>query len=212
MFEYLRVLFGQSMEYTCCAGCNTLAAQPDRRFCVSRAFDRPVDLILTHGWDAPATKAALYSLRRFMPWLRRIFIPSTVRGITDDNRVVAPPAAMGEDTLHSAADITEYFITLPRAAREDISGPLLPTDFFTPNGLPLLFAAPGGTAAAPPFVFGPAARTKKLTELFAAEGIPPGDNAASYTLAFARWAYARQHGVLSTVRRGGVPSVIQVGV
>jgi hypothetical protein len=205
--KYLYVLLSKrSKAFTCCAGCNNLAVLPDRRLCVSLAFDQPIDLVLTVGWDALNAKAALSFLRRAMPWLRRIFIPSTACEFVDiDKKISALPAGIEEDSLHLAHDLAEHFITLPHTAQEKLSRSLLPLDFFTPNALPLLFAEPGGTADAPRFAFGPAARTKELTLLFSRKWANKPFPNADYTLDFARWAYAQQKGILSIVPSGSSP-------
>lgn len=196
---YLRNLaLKRSRAFTCCASCKDLPAPVGNRLCVSMKPCWKADAVLLGDWNAVKLAAAVASLRAAMPWLRHIHIPTGIE--MPGQSVFALPEGIEEAELHNVSSLAEHFFVfrpdgLPAA-------PLLREDFFTPNGMPLFFAASGGSADAPNFLPGPAGRTKSLSALFA--GACDADPALAdqcsgvgYTLAFARWAYAERHGLLA---------------
>jgi hypothetical protein len=197
----LRALLFKRPTFTYCAACGELPTPPGNRLCVSLKPNWPVDAVLTGAWDARSADETAASLRITMPWLGRVFMPPSAQQHPDmkDSGILA--VGTDETNLHLTENLAEYFITLPWETRRTFRQPLLREDFFTPNGLPLLFAEPGGTAKEPLFITGPAGRTKKLTALFAAAGAAEPSrtprNEAEYALAFARWAYAGRHAILA---------------
>jgi hypothetical protein len=200
LFAYLRnLIMKRSQAFTCCAGCEALPAPVGNRLCVSVTPLWEADAVLTTGWSAAELPAAVAAVRAAMPWLRRVHVP--YGGMAASGRdVFLLPEGVGEADLHRVESLAEHFLALPPGRLP--ATPLLPVDFFTPNGLPLLFAAQGGSAEVPNFLPGPAGRTKSLGALFAtACAVDPAPDdprgAADYTLAFARWAYARRHGILA---------------
>jgi hypothetical protein len=202
-FHYLgKLVTKRSKAFTCCAGCDELCVPIGRRFCVSLSMDRPVDIVLTRAEGVSVSPEAPTSLRASMPWIGRLFVLSAMGDTTRGAVIGVLPADVDESKLHEVEDLAEYFVVLPWEPGSLLPKSLLREDFFTVNGLPLLFAGPGGSAETPRFLPGPASRTKRLSALFAdACAVDPILRAtrdeAGYTIAFSRWAYAERHGVLA---------------
>jgi hypothetical protein len=161
-----------------------------------------VDVVLNRMEGVSASPEAQTSLRASMPWIGRLFVPSAMGDATRGTGIDVLPADVDESNLHEVENLAEYFVVLPWEPGGLLSKSLLREDFFTVNGLPLLFAGPGGSAEAPRFLPGPAGRTKSLSALFAeACAVDPILRAtrdeAGYAIAFSRWAYAERCGVLA---------------
>lgn len=222
LFSYLRKLAAnRSQAFTCCAGCEALPVPIGNRLCVSVTPIWEADAVLPCDWSAAELLSAVEVLRAAMPWLRRIHVPAGLveaSGLTrtyfenvgaalpmahepSGRSVSSLPEGIEEADLHHVEALAEHFLVFPPGRLP--ATPLLPVDFFTPNGLPLLFAAPGGSAEAPNFLpGGPIGRTKSLSALFASAcaaepTLAARCGAAGYTLTFALWAYAERHGILS---------------
>lgn len=219
LLSYLcKLAANRSQAFTCCAGCEALPVPVGNRLCVSVAPQWEADAVLPSGWGAAELPAVVRALRSAMPWLRRIHVPAYALEASGlpcagpenaaATAVPAPcarsifplPAGIGEAELHCMEALAEHFLVFPPGRLP--TTPILSVDFFTPNGMPLLFAAPGGAAEEPNFLPGPAGRTKSLGALFAEDCVADPAlvaqcHAAGYTLTFARWAYAKRHGILS---------------
>ncbi|MDR1660715.1 MAG: hypothetical protein LBR94_10365 [Desulfovibrio sp.] len=190
---------GPSDPFTHCASCGELPAPPGNRLCVSIPPDWTADAVLLCGGGEAGSAADAASLRAAMPWLRRIHVEAGADGTdypdwTPD--LIMMPDGITEADLPGLESLAEYFIVF-RPGRLP-ANPLLPADFFTPNGIPLLFVQPGdGDASGPPvFLPGPFCRTKSLARLFAeSTEIQPALD--EYAEVFARWAYAEQHAILA---------------
>lgn len=199
LFSRLCAFFFTPPTFTYCAACGDLPTPPGNRLCVSLKSNWPLDAVLTGPQDTRSANETVASLRIVMPWLGRIFMPSSAQSPSDMEGIGILATGTDEANLHLVESLAEYFIVLPREAQGAFRQPLLREDFFTPNGLPLLFAKPDGTAKEPLFITGPAGRTKKLTALFAvanaAGPLRMSRNEAEYPLAFARWAYGERYAI-----------------
>jgi hypothetical protein len=190
----------RSKTFTCCAGCDELRIPLSRRFCVSLSFDYPVNIVLTNVKEMSSPS----EIDKLLPmlWNSRLFMLSDSMYETPHAKISVLPANVEESTLHEVEDLTEFFVLLPVDLVFPLSKSLVREDFFTVNGIPLLFAEPGGSAKTPHFLSGPAARTKRLSALFAdacAEDpiLCATRDEVGYTIAFSGWAYAERHGVLA---------------
>ena len=144
-------LVKQHPYFSCCASCGEIKTPLDKRLCTSLAFSFPVDAVLVPD-DASQVDGTLAGrmpevLNARCPWLRRIFIVGDLAEPTpplpDNTRVVSmdsiSPRTRGFDLeayLHLLPDISEYYLIIRPgfSPKRD----LLPLDFFTPNGIPLL--------------------------------------------------------------------------
>jgi hypothetical protein len=165
-------------------------------------MDRPVDIVLTCVENVSVPPEAPTFLRASLPWINRLFVLSTAGDVSRHADIGVLPADVNESKLHEVEDLAEYFVALPWEPEGLPAKSLLREDFFTVNGLPLLFAGPGGSVEAPRFLSGPAGRTKNLSALFAGAcdadpALRAARDEAGYTPAFSRWAYAERHGVLA---------------
>lgn len=186
-------------SFSCCAGCDALDVPVGNRLCVSIRPRWKADAVLWGEWPEAELTETVASIRTTMPWLRRIYVqPSGLKSPGQDVHIL--PKGLEEADLHRVKNLGEHFIVfLPTHLP---ATPLLPADFFTPNGIPLLFVKPGGSAEAPNFLPYPAGRTKSLCTLFAEAhatdtALADCHGMEKYALAFARWAYTEQHGILS---------------
>jgi hypothetical protein len=196
LFSYLRNLAGKhSQPFTHCASCGELPAPPGNRLCVSIPPDWTADAVLLCGGGEAGSAADAASLRAALPWLRHIHAGPGAAGTNGPARTpdfLPLPDGIAEADLPGLESLAECFIVF-RPGRVPAT-PLLPADFFTPNGIPLLFAEQGEKTGLPNFADGPFCRTKSLARLFADFSKPAPDE---YGKAFARWAYARRHAILA---------------
>lgn len=174
--------------FSCCASCGEIKTPLEGRLCTSLAPDFPVDGVVLGGTAEQAD-----SLKRTMPWLRRVH---------------AAPRGTATSLL-SLPDLAEHCLAAFADSRlERLRQPL---DLFTPNGIPLLAArrAPALSPAEdafcalleerglPPvreasFASDVYALTRECLEGFAAFApeLPLSPDAPENLAALSRWAYA----------------------
>ncbi|MDR2124226.1 MAG: hypothetical protein LBP38_04490 [Desulfovibrio sp.] len=199
-------LVKQHPWFSCCASCGEITTPLAGRLCASLAPAFPVDAVLL---DAAAETAR--QLRRRQPWLRRIFAdgdaglqaaPETTRftaaelnSAAGDSTAKLPAVAL----LHLLPDIAEHYLVvrepdaMPAAARI--------ADFFTPNGIPLLYCREDIPLRAWPDActgHGCHAQTRQNSVDFLSS--PTGRtggalNARGYAAALFRWTYAEARAV-----------------
>ena len=120
----------------------------ENRLCASLAFPFDVDAVIVCGeHEEAATRIA--ALERHCSWLRHIVVvcsaataaPSAARNervrSVRPNEFMPAAAAFGPEAYcQDIPGISDYFLIVPSGSepRRD----LLPLDFFTPNGIPLL--------------------------------------------------------------------------
>ena len=102
--------------FSCCASCSEIKTPLENRLCTSLSPSFAVDGVLS-----AADPRALESVRRAMPWLRKIFIANT-------------------ELPHSIPGLAEHYLVIfiDNAAEFEKSAFTI-LDFFTPNGLPLFY-------------------------------------------------------------------------
>ena len=220
------VLIRQHPYFSCCASCGEIKTPLADRLCTSLLPDFPVDavIVLPAGNAVSREKVAvtLHSLIENAPWLRRIHLLASElpEGIVEEKLSLLPPASLvpqnailpPQGYLHTVPDLVENYLVVP--AGFQIEQPLLVVDFFTPNGIPLLFLQSRETGAEPivvnpdlgcaleavglfletalrPALYGIAAQCKENSAAFLtfAAALPPLE-AESYPLALAHFAYA----------------------
>ena len=140
-------LVKQHPYFSCCASCGEITTPLESRLCASLAFIHPVDAVILSN-DATSVRTAA-SLKRHCPWLRYIFSISnegtTAPDITRTGHIrhIPTEAFSPTDSLfgpeahcHNIPGISEYFLIVPPGYSPERN--LLPLDFFTPNGIPLI--------------------------------------------------------------------------
>ncbi|GHU02922.1 hypothetical protein FACS1894158_00070 [Betaproteobacteria bacterium] len=203
MFNYLSYLCNliakRGNAYTCCAACGELPMPPKNRFCTSLLPEWECDVVLMGSWQREALKTALLSIVLDMPWVRYIFVQADAMDMVSE-RIRFLPDGMEEMHLHCVELLSEHFIVIRSEWLPSV--PLCRVDFFTPNGMPLLFVDTNGQDGQEEhFVQTASARTKTLSAVFeqSREGLElPA--ATKYTDALTRFAYAEQHGILADAR------------
>ena len=192
IFSYIRLLLSKRFNaFTCCAACGVLPCPVANRLCISLSLAWPVDIVMLGGLDRPGPGPNLADLRAAMPWARRIFVPAAEAGHFGPEAAILPEG-MEMSRLPQVADLAEHFIVL----RGRLPGRLLtPLDFFTPNGLPLLFVR--ADCAQPCFAGVAAGMCKTAAALFAeaVAGDPSLSGPEGYMASWARWAYTNQRGI-----------------
>jgi hypothetical protein len=145
-------LIRQHPYLSCCASCGEIATPLGNRLCTSLQFGFPTDAVLDMPQDsADAILNAARRLADSLPWLRKIYILSEGQPATHSPeakiQAIAPPLADADQptprhplprvaALHRLPDLSEYYLVFFSARR--LKKSLLPHDFYTPNGIPLL--------------------------------------------------------------------------
>ena len=144
--------------FSCCASCGDIRIPLENRLCTSLVPDFPVDIVLLSDKEenssAENLKAALVAVKTYLPWARRIWLsPSQMTTDFETQGVGAlrskeeaealqrervGQSSLPEYLLHLAEGIADYFIVIRSGFI--ICRPYICLDFFTPNGIPLLFA------------------------------------------------------------------------
>ena len=185
---YIRdILLKGGNAYTSCAACGELPYPPGNRLCVSLKPDWTTDLVLLSG-EYPTE--AVIAIRRRLPWVRQIHVRPKRPSERLGRGLVTLPEGMEERRLHQADSLAEHFLVL-RAAEAPMR-PYRQLDFFTPNGIPLVFVRQEEIRIPSPFVRCVASRSKSLSALFAEEAPAAPEE---YADAFARWACDKQHAI-----------------
>jgi hypothetical protein len=141
-------LVKQHPYFSCCASCGEIKTPLQNRLCASLTFPFVIDAVVTDN-DNKAVAGSLNALGRHCPWIRCLYIvlrgtvagsgvPQTehVRFIRTDE-FMPPESSFGPEAyFHAIPGISEYFLIVPPGCRPERD--LLPLDFFTPNGIPLL--------------------------------------------------------------------------
>ena len=190
---FKELLMKRGNAFTCCAACGELPFQPGNRLCVSLTADWPVDIVVSG--EAPMDKA-IPAIRRYMSWARRIHVwPGRLKKTGAD--LAALPEGAEEPYLHQVSTLAENFIVL-RATAPPLRA-CRKLDFFTPNGIPLVFIRQEDAKEPSSFAKSASSRSKTLTGSFAKEagaesylGDPEG-----YAKAFAAWACKSQHAIFA---------------
>lgn len=150
-------LIKQHPYFSCCASCGEIKTPLSGRLCTSLLPDFPVDAVIipAEGSALSLEEAALtlHSLKTHAPWLRRIhLLAAELPGdLTDEKLYLLPPASIvpqnatmpPQGYLHMAADLAEYYLVI--TAGKQVEHESLAVDYFTPNGIPLLFLHEAGT-------------------------------------------------------------------
>ncbi|MDR0827777.1 MAG: hypothetical protein LBN33_07885 [Desulfovibrio sp.] len=182
--------------FTCCAACGELSLPVKKRFCSSLTPEWECDAVLIGNWPREGLRMALRAIELRMPWVRSVFVQADAVDIVSD-RIQFLPKGMDEAHLYSVESLAEYFIVmwsgwLPAA-------PLCRVDFFTPNGLLLLFVdTEEQEIQGYNFVQLAAGRTKTLSAIFeqSRRGMElPA--ATKYAEALTGFAYAERYGILA---------------
>jgi hypothetical protein len=211
------VLVQQHPWFSCCASCGEIGSPPGNRLCASLTPDFHVDAVLP---DTAAGTEGVRILRRRAPRLCRIFVegetePAAAPGI---KRFTAAELVAGVDNvpaeyslptvalLHLLTDLTEQYLvvmepeTVPTGARV--------ADFFTPNGIPLIYCREDVSlneqtnACAGCGCF---AQTRQNSADFLSvilEGKQTEIKACDYAAALFRWTYAEARAVPVPYRAG----------
>ena len=152
------ILMKRHAYFACCASCGDIRTPVEHRLCASLSPDFSVDVVLLpsekEGHSDALCKATLGAVRKYMPWTRRIWLPEAYMGKAYERygvHALRPKAGpegealrragadrFPEHLLHLADDLADYYVVIRDSGV--IHHPLLCLDFFTPNGIPLLFA------------------------------------------------------------------------
>ena len=140
-------LIRQHPYFSCCASCGEIKTPVENRLCASLQFPFEVDaVILCDEHEKAATRIS--ALERHCSWLRQIVVvcsaATAASGISRNERIRSvrpdefmPAAAFGPEAYcQDIPDLGEYFLIVPSGVEPKRD--LLPLDFFTPNGIPLL--------------------------------------------------------------------------
>jgi hypothetical protein len=146
-----------------------------------------------------ALRKALWAIELQMPWVRYMFIQDDAADRVSD-KVRLLPKGMDETRLHLVESLAEYFIVLRPGWLP--AAPLSRVDFFTPNGIPLLFVeTKGQDERNNQFVQTATGRTKTLSAIFEqSRGGAELPATTQYADALTRFAYAERHGILADAR------------
>ena len=150
--RFLRnTLIRQRLYTPCCASCGEITIPLENRLCVSLPTAMAVDAVLipaeTEGGSAHAFARSVSGLQKYLPWLRQVFIvlerdaapeffpvPENLRFIH-----VQAFSAAGFDVAHTAhglSGMSEQYLLVTTEFMPERA--MLPSDFFTPNGIPFL--------------------------------------------------------------------------
>ncbi len=154
------ILLKRHAYFSCCASCGDIRTPVEHRLCASLSPEFPVDVVLLPGGQGigadAGLDASLAAVREYMPWVRRIWLPEEFLAKAHDKhgacalRITAradagsrwwagaEQGAFPEHLLHLADDLADHYIVIRQGGL--IRRHLLCLDFFTPNGIPLLFA------------------------------------------------------------------------
>jgi hypothetical protein len=180
----------------------------EKRLCVSLPFVFPVDAVLVSAKKGPeeifAFARSIAGLRQFCPWLRLLFIladeeefpdlphaPAKLRLVRKRDFSVSPDGPDPVYAAHNVPELSEQFLIVTPGCAPDRD--MLPSDFFTPNGIPFVFLDPTRADAVFPAVPGLFAQTRANAADYLAQrgGVmpPPAEN-ADYFTSIGRWAYS----------------------
>lgn len=219
-------LIKQHPYFSCCASCGEIKTPLADRLCTSLLPGFPVDAVivpsLNNSLSCEELDVSLRSLNEQAPWLRRIYLlaPELPEGAVEEKLSLLQPASIfpqnatlpPQGYLHAVPDLAEHYLVVPAGFQMEQAR--LVVDFFTPNGIPLLFLQAKETGAEPidvnpglgcaleavglflemalrPVLYGIAAQCKENSAAFLtfAAALPPLE-AESYPLALAHFAYA----------------------
>jgi hypothetical protein len=179
-----------------------------KRLCVSLPFVFPVDAVLVSAKKGPEEASAfarsIAGLRQFCPWLRSFFLlvdeeefpdipyaPARLRLVRKRDFSVSPDGLDPVHAAHSVPELSEQFLIVTAGSAPERD--MLPSDFFTPNGIPFVFLDATQADAAFPAVPGLFAQTRANAADFLAQrgGVmpPPAEN-VDYFTSIGRWAYS----------------------
>ena len=215
---------------SCCASCGELPHRLENRLCVSATPEFPVDVVFlvdTENRQDAFLDAAVALVREHMPWAGTVWAPQELFEERFSGRRVRPlpgrtscgpdgTPAQGdfpEERLHLTQGMAGHFLVFRKKIL--FHSPVLKTDFFTANGLPLLFARDqqrktaadassgvetGGSGDLPPldFVASMYMQTSDNAQDFLGvyeEQRHVSAQKLEYGQALARWAYTCKRGV-----------------
>jgi hypothetical protein len=175
-----------------------------KRLCVSLSASFPVDAVLVPAAEAeyPAFARSITGLQKHCPWLRMLFLllkgedvptfPSTTATLRPIRKRDFPVSAPGSGPVwsaHSLPGLSEHYLIVTAGAAPEQD--MLPQDFFTPNGIPLLLLDAEQEGIAVSGIF---AQTRKNSVDFLARlesrggAVPPLPDCRDYFTAAGRWA------------------------
>lgn len=154
------ILMKRHAYFSCCASCGDIRTPLEHRLCASLSPGFDVDVVLLPdrrtGTAAQPASVGVSAVRERMPWVRRIWLPEQDCAPGDEvqgtcvlrireamsaygyRQRSAGSASHPEALLHCAEGLADYYIVVRDSSM--ISKNLLCLDFFTPNGIPLIFA------------------------------------------------------------------------
>jgi hypothetical protein len=143
-------LIRQHPYFSCCASCGEIKTPLGGRLCSSLQPNFSIDAVVIPSSSGTADRHLAKRLRYNAPWLRAIYYPADE--LPEDlqqagGMKVLSAAALSRDApfpglpvqavLHVHPGLAECFLVVSDGGITD--RPLHPLDFFTPNGIPLLF-------------------------------------------------------------------------
>ena len=143
-------LIKQHPYFSCCASCGEIRTPLANRLCASLVPNFPVDGLLVQQANtlpvAEEISLATQNLKKYAPWLRRIYLVAEALPETSlpAGLALLPPSSFcPEQTglppqawLHTVPELAEQYLAVPPETIPE--QPLHPLDFFTPNGIPLV--------------------------------------------------------------------------
>lgn len=151
------LLAKQHPLFSCCASCGEIRIPVETRLCTSLSPAFMVDAAYLVPDDDEARAWLRYALRSLecnAPWVRKVFLVRQgalpewlnpeARGlcvVPGGFFAAAPADEPPEALLHLLPGIEEHHLVL--SPRTIVARPCLVHDFFTPNGIPLLFTVAG---------------------------------------------------------------------
>ena len=180
-----------------------MATRPEKRLCSSLPALFPVDAVLVPATqergEASAFARSIAGLQRRCPWLRLLFlvldgdelpdIPPASAKLRLVRKRDFPASPAGIDPVyaaHTMPGLSEQYLLVRAGSAPERD--MLPQDFFTPNGIPLLLLDRTATA---PEDYGIFAQTKENSADFLAGphgAVPPHTDCRDYFTAVGRWA------------------------
>lgn len=213
-------LVKQHPYFSCCASCGEIKTPLEGRLCASLSCSFQVDAVVlasSEEHDEARIRRVLDALDKHCPWLRRIFLiksgASSFAFINSERvaTLAADDFTPGDSPfgpaahVHEAPGLGEYYLVL--SPEQAPVRNLLPLDFYTPNGIPLLplereGESAGGDASR---IVRPApgilAQTKENSvDFLATRKERPGGASGDYRSESGLWAYAAARVVPSCAR------------
>lgn len=147
-------LIKQHPYFSCCASCGEIKTPLGNRLCTSLSFPYSIDIVLTGlsaGEAYPSVKKVISHIQECCVWVSKLFIvsrqplkPSTPQP-EDLSIIYLQEADIVSNTLngnveeyiHTIPNLSEYYLVVPHTMQ--LTNKTHPLDFFTPNGIPLLY-------------------------------------------------------------------------